>query len=79
MHIVVPRTKRSEKLFKENSIKGFKRTYWLLFWLLLFVVASDFAHARLKVDFHFKDIKGNVYTPASLKGKPIVVYVGSTL
>ena len=53
--------------------------YLILFWVVLCLFVTDFAQARLRVDFQFKDLQGKIYTSASLKGKPIVIYVGSTL
>ena len=47
------------------------------FFLLIFL--ADFTFAGLSVDFKFKDLDGKKYTPDSLQGHPIVVYVGSTL
>lgn len=49
----------------------------LLGLFLLFLVA-DYAPARLNVDYEFKDLDGKIYTPATLKGKPVVIYIGST-
>ncbi len=50
----------------------------ILLVLILVFFAASLAHARIKVDFRFKDLDGNVYTPATFKGIPVVIYVGST-
>lgn len=50
----------------------------VLLGLLLILFTTNFAQARLKVDFTFKDLEGNIYTPATFEGQPIVIYVGST-
>lgn len=50
----------------------------VLLGLLLVLFAANLSQAKLQVDFTFKDLEGQIYTPASLKDKPIVIYVGST-
>ncbi|MDH3329788.1 MAG: hypothetical protein OEM01_11185 [Desulfobulbaceae bacterium] len=50
----------------------------VLLGLLLLVLMTGLAHARLDADYEFKDLDGKIYTPATLKGKPVVIYIGST-
>jgi len=50
----------------------------ILLGLLLVLFSTNLAQARLKVDFTFKDLGGNIFTPATFEGQPIVIYVGST-
>lgn len=46
--------------------------------LILLVLAAGSAQARLIADYRFRDLAGNIYTPDTLKGSPVVIYVGST-
>jgi len=47
--------------------------------LLVFCLIAATAHAGRKADFNFTDLGGEKYTPATLKGRPLVIYVGSHL
>ena len=58
--------------------EGIRMKLKIFLCLLLVLFTTSMAHARLKVDFTFKDLEGNVYTPGTFKGKPAVIYVGST-
>ncbi|MCJ7602044.1 MAG: hypothetical protein MUO63_11170 [Desulfobulbaceae bacterium] len=47
--------------------------------LLAFFLIAGTAHAGRKANFIFTDLNGGEYTPATLKGRPLVIYVGSHL
>ncbi|MGW8161950.1 MAG: hypothetical protein ACWGN1_06845 [Desulfobulbales bacterium] len=44
----------------------------------LMLVLASAVHARLTADYVFTDLDGKIYTPGTLKGRPVVIYVGST-
>ena len=48
----------------------------LLFLLFILFIAAPL-YGNAVQDFSFTDLDGNVYTPASLKGTPVVVNIGS--
>lgn len=45
---------------------------------LLLLLTATFAQARIKVDYRFKDLEGRIYTPATLQGSLVILYIGST-
>lgn len=47
--------------------------------LLAFFLIAGTAHAGHKANFIFTDLDRKEYTPATLKGRPLVIYVGSHL
>jgi len=46
--------------------------------IMLAILASGIARGGGTVAFTFKDLDGNEYSPATLKGNPVVILVGST-
>lgn len=54
--------------------------YKILSLLLLLLLPVSFSLAQTsKPAFRFTDLKGKIYTNATVRGNPVVIYVGSTL
>lgn len=75
---VAGRTHKKAVLFSSRR-KSVKHKALLCLLLLLFAFPVSPVHAGRKADFSFTDLEGKTYTPQSVKGRPVVIYVGSHL
>lgn len=47
--------------------------------ILVILLTAVQAEAGRRAEFRFRDLNGKIYTPDSLRDRPLVIYVGSHL